>query len=113
MSNPSLGEQIRARRMELNMTQRELARRINVSHSTLSRLENTPGIYADTKTLVMISQELGMDLTSMMSYYHEIPDQEDISLIARARGKMSPEERDRMMALLRQEFKSYFDEDEK
>ena len=112
MSSPSLGEQIRERRSALGITQRELARRINVSHSTLSRLENTPGIYADTRTLVLISQELGLDLTSMMAHYQEIPDQEELSLIARARGKMSPEERDRMMALLRQEFRDYFEPDD-
>ena len=107
----SLGEVIRERRIALGMSQRELARKMEISHSTLSRLENTPGIYADTKTLVRLSQTLGLDVTEMMAKYHDIPDQPELSLIARARAMMPQEKRDEMMEMLRAEFADYFRED--
>lgn len=110
--NISLGELIRRRRKQLGMTQRDLGEKIHMSHSTLSRLETTPGAFADTKTLVALSQALDLDLTGMLAKNHYIPDGESLSTIARARGKMPQSERDRMMQLLRTEFVDYFDEDD-
>lgn len=109
----SLGDIVRNRRIELNMSQRELSTKVGISHSTLSRLENHPDAFADTRTLVALSQALGIDLTSMVAAKHGVTgEQENISLIARARSKMPLEDQQRMMEMLRREFEEYFDEED-
>ena len=105
----SLGDIVRNRRVELNMSQRELSEKAGISHSTLSRLENHSDAFADTKTLVALSQALGIDLTSMVAVRHGVTgEQENISLIARARSRMPLKDQQRMMEMLKMEFREYF-----
>jgi len=66
MGAMSLGERIRARRIELGWTQEELARRAGISTGFLSDLENSKrGINADT--LLDIARVLGVSLDYLMT----------------------------------------------
>ena len=65
-SLPEVGEQIRARRQSLNMSVRELARRLTLSPSLISQIERgkaTPSV----ATLYAITTELKMSLDELFS----------------------------------------------
>lgn len=104
----TLGAVIQAKREKLGMTQRELARRINLHHATISRLEANPEIVADPNTLKAVAQELGIDYNYLLSLNKTIEDDKDIRIIARASKSMSEDDRDRMMEILRNNFAAAF-----
>ena len=104
----TLGAVIQAKRENLGMTQRELARRVNLHHATISRLEANPEIVADPNTLKAVAQELGIDYNYLLSLNKTIEDDKDIRIIARASKVMSEYDRERMMEILRDEFASAF-----
>jgi transcriptional regulator with XRE-family HTH domain/mannose-6-phosphate isomerase-like protein (cupin superfamily) len=63
---PDLGERIRARRAELGLSVREIARRLNVSPSLISQIERgkaTPSV----GTLYAITTELGLSLDALFA----------------------------------------------
>ena len=99
-----LGKVIAAQRESLGMTQRELARAVNLNHATISRIENNPEITADPSTLKAIAQALNIDYNYLLSLNKTIDDDKDIRIIARASKSMSEHERERMMEILRDEF---------
>jgi transcriptional regulator with XRE-family HTH domain len=104
----TLGEAIQAKREKLGMTQRELARRVNLNHATISRIEGNPDIVADPSTLKVVAQALGIDYNYLLSLNKTIDDDKDIRIIARASKSMSEHDRERMMALLRKQFATAF-----
>jgi len=107
----TLGKVISSRREEMNLGVRELARDVKLDHSTIVRIENTPDIVADPRTLKKISERLKLDYNYLLSLNNTIDDQPDVRAIARASTKMSPADRDRMMDLLRNEFADAFSDD--
>lgn len=60
-----LGEQIKKRRIELNITQEELANKLNVTRSAVSNWE-TEKNYPDLQTIVNISDELNISLDALL-----------------------------------------------
>lgn len=60
-----LGVQIKQRRKELNLTQEELAQRINVSRSAVSNWEIGRN-YPDIQIIVQLSEELGISLDKLL-----------------------------------------------
>ena len=61
----NLGEQIKNRRKELNITQEELAKKLNVTRSAVSNWE-TEKNYPDLQTIVYISDELNISLDVLL-----------------------------------------------
>lgn len=61
----NIGEQIKSRRMELNITQQDLADRLNVSRSAISNWE-TGKNYPDLQIIVQISEELQISLDELL-----------------------------------------------
>ncbi len=61
----NIGEQIKSRRMELNITQQDLADRLNVSRSAISNWE-TGKNYPDLQIIVQISEELRISLDELL-----------------------------------------------
>jgi len=103
-----LGKVIAAQREKLGLTQRELARAVNINHATISRIENNPDIVADPNTLKAIAQALQIDYNYLLSLNKTIDDDKDIRIIARASKSMSEDDRERMMSMLRDEFATAF-----
>ena len=60
-----LGEQIKKRRIELNITQEKLANKLNVTRSAVSNWE-TEKNYPDLQTIVNISDELNISLDALL-----------------------------------------------
>ena len=61
----NIGEQIKSKRTELNVTQQELADRLNVSRSAISNWE-TGKNYPDLQIIVQISEELHVSLDTLL-----------------------------------------------
>ena len=57
----SLGKVIAQRRTELGITQRELARGVKISNSTVSRIEHDDNITQDNETLRDLADFLKLD----------------------------------------------------
>ncbi len=105
----SLGNVIASQREKLGLTQRQLAREVNINHATISRIERNPDIVADPSTLKGIAEALKLDYHFLLSLNNTIEDNKDMRIIARASKSMSEPERVKMMKLLRNEFSRAFD----
>lgn len=104
----TLGKVIAARREELGITQRELARGIHRSNSTISRIEGTDDLTPDNDTLRAIADFLKLDYNYLLALNKQIDDQPEIRMIQRAAKNMSPEQLEDMMGILQKEFKDAF-----
>lgn len=60
-----IGEQIKKRRQELNMTQEDLAQKLNVARSTISNWEIGRN-YPDIQLIVSISDALDLSLDTLL-----------------------------------------------
>ena len=61
----NIGEQIRIRRTELNITQQDLADRLNVSRSAVSNWETNKN-YPDLQIIVQVSEQLNISLDTLL-----------------------------------------------
>jgi transcriptional regulator with XRE-family HTH domain len=104
----TLGRVIQAKREQLGLTQRQLAREVNLNHATISRIEGDFGRVADPSTLKVIAQALGIDYNYLLSLNNTIEDDKDMRIIARASKSMSEDDRERMMDILRSTFSTAF-----
>jgi transcriptional regulator with XRE-family HTH domain len=107
----TLGMVISRRREQLDLGVRELAREVQLDHTTILRLENNPDLIADPRTLRKVADRLKLDYNYLLSLNKTIDDQPEIREIARASNKMSPEDREKMVQMLRQEFADAFSND--
>lgn len=103
-----LGKVISRKRLEMGVSQRELAKAVNVSNSTIARIERGDPIVPDNKTLRAIAEMLGLDYNYLLALNNQIDDDPDIRTIQRAVHHMTNEERDRMLQLLRLSFPKAF-----
>ena len=103
--NDTLGHVIKKKRLQLGMTLRDLAAKAGVHHATIDRIETDQFKVVDPSTLVKIAETLHLYLLSLNGA--GVKD-EDIRIIARAANKMSPEQRQKMMAILRDSFSEAF-----
>ena len=104
----TLGKVIEHRRTELGLTQRELARGVKRSNSTISRIESDNGLVPDNETLRAIAEFLRMDYNYLLALNKQIDDQPEIRMIQRATKNMNREQLDQMMGVLRKQFKDAF-----
>ena len=104
----SLGKVIAQRRTELGITQRELARGVKISNSTVSRIEHDDNITPDNETLRAIADFLKLDYNYLLALNKQIDDQPEIRMIQRAAKKMTSEDLDKMMQILNLTFSEAF-----
>jgi len=113
MPSETLGSVIAKRRKERGLTQQELASLVNVTTITISRIERNENNVAPTnRTLKGLSEVLGLDYFYLLALNEQIDDDPELRVIHRAAGKMSQEDRDLMMQILRRTFSDVFAESE-
>ena len=108
MEETTLGSFISHRRQKLNISQRELAKQVKVSNSTISRIENDENITPDNATLRRLSEVLRCDYNYLLALNKQIDDQPEIRMIQRAARNMSPERLQDMMTILKASFREEF-----
>jgi transcriptional regulator with XRE-family HTH domain len=99
-----LGAVIAAKRKMMGLSQRQLADRIGLNNATISKLEKDPSLDPDIRTIQLLSEALHLDYNYLLSLNETIQDDPELRIIARAKSNMSPEERQRMMEMLRTTF---------
>lgn len=105
----TLGSVVAARRQQMDLTQRELARKVGISNSTVSRIESDDGITPDTKTIKALAEVLGVDYYYLLALSGQIEDQPEIRVIQRAARNMDKEQKENMMTVLKAAFSVAFD----
>jgi len=115
-----LGDKVKLLRTKMKITQQKLALTINVSQSTIGMIEgNKQG--ASNDTLVKLATALNTTVDYLLSdNIDELEDNnknndttmedDDIRRIERARKKMDPKNKEKMMKVLRSAFDEYFDD---
>ena len=104
----TLGQVIKKKRLQLGMSLRDLAGKVGVHHATIDRIENDMFKVVDPTTLTAIAETLHLDRLYLLSLNGAGVKDEDIRIIARATGKMSAEQRQQMLELLRNSFSEAF-----
>ena len=104
----TLGQVIKRKRLQLGISLRDLARAADVSHVTIMRIEDDKFNMVDPAILTAITDALHLDRLFLLSLNGAGVEDEDIRIIARAAGKMSPEQRRQMLAMLRGSFSEAF-----
>ena len=104
----TLGQVIQRKRLQLGISLRDLARAADVSHVTIMRIEDDKFNMVDPAILTAIADALHLDRLFLLSLNGAGVEDEDIRIIARAAGKMSPEQRRQMLAMLRGSFSEAF-----
>ena len=110
--NTSLGKYIEEKRNFHGLSQRELAKEINISHSTISRIEKDDGISPDNATLKAIGNRLGLDYNYLLALNKAIDDEPEIRVIQRAAKNMSEKQKLKMLDILKDSFDDLFDEED-
>lgn len=108
----TLGKYIAKKRELEKLSQRELAKDIQISHSTISRIEKDDGISPDNATLKAISKRLKLDYNYLLVLNKAIDDEPEIRIIQRAAKKMTAEEKNEMLNMLKGSFDELFDEED-
>lgn len=111
-NNVTLGKYIAEKRELEELSQRELAKDIQISHSTISRIEKDDGISPDNATLRAIAKKLNLDYNYLLALNKAIDDEPEIRVIQRAAKKMSTEEKHKMLNILKFSFDDLFDEED-
>ncbi|WP_461206105.1 helix-turn-helix domain-containing protein [Clostridium sp. DL1XJH146] len=108
----TLGKYIAQKRKDENLSQRELAKDIKISHSTISRIEKDDGISPDNATLKALATRLDLDYNYLLALNKSIDDEPEIRIIQRAAKKMKEEDKKRMLDILKLTFDDLFKEDD-
>ncbi|SFL47257.1 Helix-turn-helix domain-containing protein [Gracilibacillus orientalis] len=100
MDKLNIGKQLRSLRKSLNLTTQEVANRVNISQSYISRFENNRSV-PDVDMLSKILKALGTDMASFFSYAEDnqsIP--EDLAQLIEMSKQLTPEERIKLTEFL-------------
>ena len=104
----TLGQVIRKKRLQLGMSLRDLAPLAGVHHATIDRIEKDMFKVVDPAILTALADALHLDRLYVLSLNGAGVDDGDIRVIARAAGRMNPEQRRQMLELLRSSFAEAF-----
>ena len=117
-----LNENIRTLRKRMGLTQVELAERLNVSQSTITSWENGTR-RPDLDLLPVLAKIFGVSVDVLIGNESVVsqedwdveaafsdPDYESIRIMARGMGRMSPENRQKLLDVARTLFAEDFDE---
>lgn len=108
----TLGKYIAAKRLENNLSQRQLAMDTSISHSTISRIEKDDGISPDNATLKAIASRLNLDYNYLLALNKSIDNEPEIRIIQRAAKRMSEADKKKMLNILKVSFDDLFNEDD-
>lgn len=100
------GNKLKEIRQKEGLTQAEMADKLGLKRSTYANYE-TNKREPDKNTLELISEKLNIDINELI-----FGQEDDIKCIERARSKMPPNEKQRMMKILKAAFEDYFDDDD-
>jgi len=109
------GERIKKARLRAGMTQTELADRVGLKFSAISKYENGKVVNLKRETIAALAEALNVRPSYLMCADEEDlasttnPD-EDIILLSRAAKKMSPEDRKKLIDMARLMFDEAFDD---
>ena len=104
----TMGQVIKRKRLQIGMSLRDLAKAADVSRVTIMRIEDDKFNMVDPAILTKIADTLHLDRLFLLSLNGAGVKDEDIRIIARAAGKMSPEQRRQMLEMLRGSFAEAF-----
>ncbi|WP_294363522.1 helix-turn-helix domain-containing protein [uncultured Clostridium sp.] len=111
-----LGDNIRKVRLEKGLGLNEVARLANITGGYLSSIENNKRTNVGTEILDSIANALNVPTSTFFDGEEEkvtngdtVID-EDIRRIERARMKMTPKDKEKMMNILRSAFDDFFDD---
>lgn len=104
----TLGNVISKRREELDISQRELAKKVKISNSTISRIESDDSITPDNNTLKAISEVLKIDYNYLLALNKQIDDEPEIRIIQRAARSMDQHKKEEMLKILKKHFQEEF-----
>ena len=104
----TLGQIIKRKRLQLGMSLRDLAKEAGVTHVAILRIEEDKYKIVDPKVLTAIANSLHLDRLFLLSLNGAGVEDEDIRIIARAAGKLNPEQRQQMLDMLRGSFAEAF-----
>ena len=104
----TMGQVIKRKRLQIGMSLRDLAKAADVSHVAIMRIEDDKFNTVDPAILTKIADTLHLDRLFLLSLNGAGVKDEDIRIIARAAGKMSPEQRRQMLEMLRGSFAEAF-----
>lgn len=118
----SIGERIKRRRLELNMSVEDLANKLGKNRATVYRYESDEIENLPIPVLEPLARALDTTPAFLMGWekveeadHQALKKQTSLSpevvAIERAREKMDPEARERMMDILTAAFREYFKED--
>ena len=107
---PTLGGKIKEKREELHITQRDLAKKIGMNSSTISRIESDPDVVADPRTVRRLANALHLDYMFLLTLNRTLPNQPEVRSFARAIARMNDNEKQKAMQLLREQFDGFFDD---
>lgn len=111
----SVGDKLRVLRKQNNLTLKELSEKTNLSISFISDIENkrrNPSI----DNLKLLANALNVSVSDLLDEKLYTPkankfnDDDDLRRIERARNKMNPEQKEKMMDILRTVFDDLFDD---
>lgn len=111
-----LGDNIKKVRSEKGLGLNEVARLANISGGYLSSIENNKRTNVGTEILESIANALNVPTSAFFDGEDEIITNEnniiddDIRRIERARMKMTPKDKEKMMNILRSAFDDFFDD---
>lgn len=105
----SIGDNIKRLRKEQKLTQIELAKKAQISRSYLADVENDR-YNASVETLKSIAAALDCNISDLMGSDSNKESDPDIRRIERARSKMPPQDRKKMMRILEASFDDYFND---
>lgn len=114
-----LGEKIKKLRLEKGFTSKKLAEITNLTPAYLSMLESGKRTNPSTEILQSIADALNVPMSTFFdteiinennSVTNENIIDEDIRRIERARKKMNPKDKEKMMKILRSAFDDFFDD---
>ncbi|BBN97890.1 helix-turn-helix domain-containing protein [Sporolactobacillus terrae] len=98
MEELHIGERLKLRRKRLNMTTQELADKVSISQSYISRFENDRAI-PDVDMLSRILTALNTDLSSFFAKeFYSLP--EDLTQLLETAKTLSPDQRAKLNAFL-------------
>jgi len=103
-----IGEIISRRRVQKEMSQRELATAINLSNSTIARIERGDSIVPDNTTLRLVAETLDMDYNYLLAVCGQIDDEPVVRKIQRAVKKMTEDQKQDMLKILQISFREAF-----
>jgi transcriptional regulator with XRE-family HTH domain len=108
MGSSKLGKYIIEARTKQGVSQRKLAELSNLTNSTISRIESDT-VMPDAKTLVKIAGALNIDKEILLGKcgYSDLHD--DVIVIARKAGEVSPDKRKDLLNVLNETIDRYLE----